>query len=610
MAVVDQEDTSYHRSTFHSIFVQDNTNNNHHHHHHNNNNNKNNNNNAKGNVDSARSIFEEPDITLVTQCSKQSSIPIPYIPQLSRGRLNLKKSFTAGSTKLKTRSHPLVNDEIDLCGEEEKEEEEEDVDDDDDDEFLDEYESDDLSFSSTSSFQSSVTNVSRKPPPLYQYHSFNNALYSYVSPKSTLMISIPTNRSISIASSSVSSVNTCFSPKQPTQQELPPLQQQQQQQQQHQQQHHPHHQAKVMSRSLSGSSTLSVTLPQQSPQTTSCSPVTITSKGILGSDSSSNASRFGYPKKTLRHASSTECLYKLLHNSSSPSVKKLLYSNLTTSLKLLKNKIPFYTSRQSILNNIISEPPRLTDDKFPTSQSEELITFFQDDQVTNDHEMSAASAQLSFTPHIKSTFKNRDSRINSQFLRLYAYDYNARINSQTLPNSLAQDDSSPILTKKSNLTFHIKHNMFRISNMSREKLWNSVILPPRKDQSPMDCIDSESYCPDVEMEEEDEKEQKKNNTTSSAYGATSITRKSGKYLPWDLKPSIKPAGVLHGGKWVFNGMAPNSGITKTQFTVKGWCNSKWRNIYKEFDNDNNNDDDDDDDDEEEEEEEEEEEGWI
>ena len=39
-------------------------------------------------------------------------------------------------------------------------------------------------------------------------------------------------------------------------------------------------------------------------------------------------------------------------------------------------------------------------------------------------------------------------------------------------------------------------------------------------------------------------------------------------MPWALKPSIKPAGVLPNSKWVFNGQAPNSGITKLNLLLK------------------------------------------
>ena len=54
----------------------------------------------------------------------------------------------------------------------------------------------------------------------------------------------------------------------------------------------------------------------------------------------------------------------------------------------------------------------------------------------------------------------------------------------TLPNSPTQDELYKIIKRHPNIKFHYKHNIHRISNMSREKLWNNVILPPRQDDSP------------------------------------------------------------------------------------------------------------------------------
>ncbi|KAI5968370.1 hypothetical protein CANMA_002361 [Candida margitis] len=265
------------------------------------------------------------------------------------------------------------------------------------------------------------------------------------------------------------------------------------------------------------------------------------------------------PKTTkslkLHRTTSTECLNKVLLKYKS---KQSLYSNLTVSLKSLRDRLVTTSLSDidmspSILDvspsTVIDEPisPHIITDELP---SQELITFFE---AKHDHD--------TIQEYTKSPFKNRDHRINSQFLRLYAYDYNARMNSRSLPNSLSQEELVSIIMDRPHLKpFHKKHNIYHISNLSREKLWNSVVLKPRLDKSPQQNIDYEDYiCTD--------------NDNKLTYA--SITRKHGKYLPWDLKPSIKPAGVLPGGKWEFNGQAPNSGISKTQFTVKGWCNSRW-----------------------------------
>ncbi|EGW31573.1 uncharacterized protein SPAPADRAFT_62189 [Spathaspora passalidarum NRRL Y-27907] len=140
----------------------------------------------------------------------------------------------------------------------------------------------------------------------------------------------------------------------------------------------------------------------------------------------------------------------------------------------------------------------------------------------------------------------------------------------TLPHNGNQEELIKLVQSNPSLRqFHYQYNIYRVSCMSRDKLWNSVILPPRSDESPTWEIDPAEY---VFRGKEDDDDLN-----------YSIIRKEGKYLPWDsiMKPSIKPAGVLPKGRCIFNGMAPNSGVTKTQFTVKGWCNSRWVDCSQE-----------------------------
>ncbi|KAI5948988.1 hypothetical protein KGF57_005051 [Candida theae] len=264
-------------------------------------------------------------------------------------------------------------------------------------------------------------------------------------------------------------------------------------------------------------------------------------------ENTSRCERTKLPK--LSRSSSTECLSKVLHKYQS---KQSLYSNLTESIKSIRERLV-----TRALADFEVDTHAVTEKELPAANTEELpaqelITFFE---AKHDHDTTSQE-------HIKPSFKNRDHRINAQFLRLYAYDYNARINSKTLPNSLSQEDLMIIILNNPHLkSFHSRHNIYHISNLSRQKLWNSVVLKPRHDKSPEESVDSEDYICVAD--------------DSSVSSHASLTRKNSKYLPWDLKPSIKPAGILPRGKWVFNGKAPNSGVSKTQFTVKGWCNSRW-----------------------------------
>ena len=449
---------------------------------------------------------------------------------------------------------------------------------------LDEYDSDsddDLSYTSCLSSQSNsnysvvfeknsttTTPSSSSNQIPFSYHSFNNDCFLYTSTRSSSSISIPPmNRSQSISSSS----------------------------------HSP-----VSSQSLLSMSPPSVfCLPST---TTSCSPITTNS-----------ISQSLEMERSLRRSSSSDSLYMLLKNSSSPfssssstssspssllplsspspspsttilspfskkqtiktTTKKSMYSNLSTSLRLFRNKLSSY-NKENLLK-FMMDSPRLTDEKLPlhkqpcpeliqeqeetttnttTTPMQELTTF------QHSHNLSSENTTHEFQC-IKYKYKTRELRTNSRFLILYAFDMNARSNSMTLPNLPSQDELYRIFKCHPNIKkFHYNHNIHRISNLSREKLWNNVILPPRQDDSPDLFIKGEQYILHNDTNEQPD-----------CHCQYSIVRKLGKYMPWAIKPSIKPAGVLPNSKWVFNGQAPNSGITKTQFTIKGWCNPRWVN---------------------------------
>ncbi|ODV81041.1 uncharacterized protein CANTADRAFT_20587 [Suhomyces tanzawaensis NRRL Y-17324] len=240
-------------------------------------------------------------------------------------------------------------------------------------------------------------------------------------------------------------------------------------------------------------------------------------------------------------------------------LKKTFVSNLSSSFKTWKhsfstNWLPYSLS------------PRMTDDLIPPSptpdsEAQELITFKAKPCVPQD---------LLYT---RKSFKSRDQRINSAFLRLYAADFHARTVTRTLPNTsydasnqdhtelASMVESNPLLKN-----FHYHHNIYRVSSMSRDKLWNSIILPPRADDSPQHCIDYSTY---IYIGDD------------SSHNVSSVIRPSGKnYMPWCSRSgnntsTFTPAGTKRNGPVMLNGLAPSSGVTKTQFTVKGWCNPRW-----------------------------------
>lgn len=149
------------------------------------------------------------------------------------------------------------------------------------------------------------------------------------------------------------------------------------------------------------------------------------------------------------------------------------------------------------------------------------------------------------------SFRNRDERINCDFLRLYALDYHCRSN-----NYLPHSNNSSI--PQSQQRFHDKYNLYKLSNDSKDKLWNSIVLKPRSDPFPSQHISHENYIHSAEEIQ-----------------SSSLIMKNGHHLPWSKNcKSLKPTGIIP-NKYLVNGLNPNSGVTNCQYTIKGWCNERW-----------------------------------
>jgi hypothetical protein len=204
--------------------------------------------------------------------------------------------------------------------------------------------------------------------------------------------------------------------------------------------------------------------------------------------------------------------------------KSSFVSNLTRSIRSLTTATASaYKSKNELLFDI---QPRLTDDKLPlrcqhTGPSRELETY----KIT-----SQPSCTSQVTVH-----RARESRINSQFLRLYAHESNAR-HHRVLPE-ITQDEEERYLNDPS--TYEGSDREFAL--LVRQRLWQCVVLPPRIDAL---CDHTPEY---VRMD--------------------------------GVRPSAKPKGLkpwanLEDEK---NGeMGPRGVLGKgTQFVVKGWCNSRW-----------------------------------
>lgn len=145
------------------------------------------------------------------------------------------------------------------------------------------------------------------------------------------------------------------------------------------------------------------------------------------------------------------------------------------------------------------------------------------------------------TPEKSVHTRSRVMRFNNQFLKLYALDYNARSVSKTLPMVNEDNFQMYLLNKPRLIKFHRCHNLKALSVISKNKLWKHVLLNPRLDDFPNSSIDCTDY---IEIKH-------------------------------NKNRGLRPAGVLPGTKVMFNSNAPNSGVSKSQYTLKGWVNKKW-----------------------------------
>lgn len=316
-----------------------------------------------------------------------------------------------------------------------------------------------------------------------------------------------------------------------------------------------------------------------SSPTTWCSSPSGSSDNIFSipkkSSSNSKISTFNTPSfftnNRLKNYQSSESLSKLL-NESKVQTTSAFKSNLSNSFKSITNAI----KKSAIDLLFYSQNPRSTDDAIPTKAPQSLSWKTKDpaplQELTTFKDSSTEEVPPLIKPPSYKCFKNREQRINSSFLRLYAYDYNARITGY-LPNSCGQEEVKTLIKERPCLKeFDRRYNFHKVSDLSRDKLWNSIILPPRTDPSPGSSIDLSDYIY-VGYEDSLSHSIRKHSTIITAYG---------NYLPWsNNKHSLKPAGILQKSKTHENGVTPSSGITRTQFTSKNWCNPRWMDCSQE-----------------------------
>lgn len=231
--------------------------------------------------------------------------------------------------------------------------------------------------------------------------------------------------------------------------------------------------------------------------------------------------------------------------------------------------------------SMFSYSPRNTDDSVPTQETDDKHRDCPTlDPATGpnrecdlvplaDRELDTFSAQAPPTDEVAikcCKLRNRDCRINCDFLKRYALDCAARQDG-LLPNAYSDREHSRLLEAPALRQFDKQYGLDRISNISREKLWELVILPPRDDGHPAGSIDYSTYtfvgpaaC---------------DRGSASCIGS-SVATKNGNYIPWAThRTSLKPAGTLANAVPLINRASPTGGTSRTQYTIRGWCNDRW-----------------------------------
>ncbi|CUM50336.1 unnamed protein product [Debaryomyces tyrocola] len=287
-------------------------------------------------------------------------------------------------------------------------------------------------------------------------------------------------------------------------------------------------------------------LPKKSVSDSNISPVNIPFDGSLKPDMLATDSLLSSLNKDMRTARLQD---------QKTRVKGLAVSNFARAFRVLKTSI--HRTSYSVLSHPGYLSPRMTDDAVPGLACHERADEASHLEGAATRECASGNSmhpalQL---PGRENRYRGRDSRMNSSFLRLYAIDYEARCRS-TLPCSYSSRELSYVINKsRATKEFHRRYNIISVSNMSRDKLWDNVILPPRIDDCPCAYIDSSSY-----VYVGDNKKR--------------VAAGGGHYY-------TEPAGVLSNSRCFYNDQSPQGGNTKLQYTVKGWCNSRWLDCSKQ-----------------------------
>lgn len=156
-----------------------------------------------------------------------------------------------------------------------------------------------------------------------------------------------------------------------------------------------------------------------------------------------------------------------------PSLLQIAQGKISRSFRKLSElliSISLSTTRTqySLVSPGFQFNERLTDDKLPASLT-------QEDQVVYEKELDVLETKKHT---VVTCSRQRESRINSRFLRIYAHDYSLKMKG-LIPFSDDELDQSLVEF----LSFSVQEReLLKLSMLAREKLWSNVVLSPRNDQ--------------------------------------------------------------------------------------------------------------------------------
>ncbi|OWB64733.1 hypothetical protein B5S33_g660 [[Candida] boidinii] len=319
------------------------------------------------------------------------------------------------------------------------------------------------------------------------------------------------------------------------------------------------------------------------------------------------------PSKSQKFVSNLSKSFRFISSLASSSKRATIFDAnnlLSFDARLTDDRLPVLENFEQIQQNASEEEEEKEKEySFEEQKIEQDIPLITFDSITSPSQIQNKCITMTYHPNINSN-RSREPRINSNFLRFYAHDYSIKscgllgvtdyeidlfqeeeakryyqtdcqengddgfdLSSESSIDSTSnyynnlsdedkdeddEDDEADEMTGYNHTREMISYkDRLKIGLLSREKLWSSVILPPRDD-----TIDDHSILRNKYI-------YINSDLCSKSKSCSSLTRMNGGVMPWvncynynsrKNQTCLKPYGFL---------------ANQTQFTVKGWANQRW-----------------------------------